>query len=237
METKFTINEKMLNEKLAMKYISKKEMVEHCATLFKELQKSGKRYLTLPDDLIDKPKKEIFDTYCNFVEEARACVESANKAPKAVKKPKGIKLPKGTYESYMEAKKTQPETIVLIKCKNGHKAIEGDAEIVGKALGMEVVDGVCTLPFVEGEAESYYIAKLVKMGKRVAEIAPANDPAKQKKRMGSHIDRQKKIEDYTRELQEKEAMAEPDRATRKRIASLKRKIARAQSYLNSHSLL
>lgn len=237
METKFTINEKMLNEKLAMKYISKKEMVAHCATLFKELQKNGKRYLTLPDELIDKPKKEIFDIYRNFVEEARASVESANKSPKESKKSKGIKLPKGTYEGYMEVKKTQPETIVLIKCKGGHKAIEGDAEIVSKALNMEAKNGVCVLPFVEGEPESYYIAKLVQMGKRVAEITPANDPAKQKQRMGSHIDRQKKIEDYTRELQQKESIAEPDRATRKRIASLKRKIARAQSYLNSHSLL
>lgn len=237
METKFTINEKMLNEKLAMKYISKKEMVAHCATLFKELQKNGKRYLTLPDGLIDKPKKEIFDTYRNFVEEARASVESANKTPKESKKSKGAKLPKGTYEGYMEVKKTQPETIVLIKCKGGHKAIEGDAEIVSKALNMEAKNGVCVLPFVEGESESYYIAKLVQMGKRVAEITPANDPAKQKQRMGNRIDRQKKIEDYTRELQQKESIAEPDRATRKRIASLKRKIARAQSYLKSHSLL
>ena len=73
----------------------------------------------------------------------------------------------------------------------------------------------------------------------VAETAPA--PTKEKKAKkeskaakepkGVGRDPQHRLEVYTAELEAKEAIKEPDAATRKRIASLHRKIKRAQAAL------
>lgn len=86
--------------------------------------------------------------------------------------------------------------------------------------------------------ESVREKEIAAMEEGVAETAPA--PAKEKKTVRKDKgdrkesvgrDPQHRLEVYTAELETKEAIKEPDAATRKRIASLHRKIKRAQAAL------
>lgn len=86
------------------------------------------------------------------------------------------------------------------------------------------------------EAEAKRAKKAVKVAKSEAEPKAAKKNPKEnvntdkKARRG---DAQERLDKYTAELKEKEAIAEPSKEVKHRIASLKRKIARAEKALGN----
>lgn len=88
----------------------------------------------------------------------------------------------------------------------------------------------------KAEAEAKRAKKAVKVAKSEAEPKAAKKNPKEnvntdkKARRG---DAQERLDKYTAELKEKEAIAEPSKEVKHRIASLKRKIARAEKALGN----
>lgn len=88
----------------------------------------------------------------------------------------------------------------------------------------------------KAEAEAKRVKKAAKVAKQEAEPKAAKKNPKEnvntdkKARRG---DAQERLDKYTAELKEKEAIAEPSKEVKHRIASLKRKIARAEKALGN----
>ena len=84
----------------------------------------------------------------------------------------------------------------------------------------------------KAEAEAKRAKKAAKVAKSEAEpkAAKENVNTDKKARRG---DAQERLDKYTAELKEKEAIAEPSKEVKHRIASLKRKIARAEKALSN----
>lgn len=88
----------------------------------------------------------------------------------------------------------------------------------------------------KAEAEAKRVKKAAKVAKQEAEPKAAKKSPKEnvntdkKARRG---DAQERLDKYTAELKEKEAIAEPSKEVKHRIASLKRKIARAEKALGN----
>lgn len=88
----------------------------------------------------------------------------------------------------------------------------------------------------KAEAEAKRVKKAAKVAKQEAEPKAAKKNPKEnvntdkKARRG---DAQERLDKYTTELKEKEAIAEPSKEVKHRIASLKRKIARAEKALGN----
>lgn len=88
----------------------------------------------------------------------------------------------------------------------------------------------------EAEEEAKRVKKAAKVAKQEAEPKAAKKNPKEnvntdkKARRG---DAQERLDKYTAELKEKEAIAEPSKEVKHRIASLKRKIARAEKALGN----
>ena len=82
----------------------------------------------------------------------------------------------------------------------------------------------------------------VKRAKKAAKVAKPAEPKAAKKNPKENVntdkkarrgDAQERLDKYTAELKEKEAIAEPSKEVKHRIASLKRKIARAEKALGN----
>lgn len=97
---------------------------------------------------------------------------------------------------------------------------------------------------VKAEAEAAKKAEEeAKRAKKAAKVAkPEAEPKAAKKnpkenvntdKKARHGDAQERLDKYTAELKEKEAIAEPSKEVKHRIASLKRKIARAEKALGN----
>lgn len=97
---------------------------------------------------------------------------------------------------------------------------------------------------VKAEAEATKKAEEeAKRAKKAAKVAkPEAEPKAAKKnpkenvntdKKARHVDAQERLDKYTAELKEKEAIAEPSKEVKHRIASLKRKIARAEKALGN----
>lgn len=93
---------------------------------------------------------------------------------------------------------------------------------------------------VKAEAEAAKKAEEeAKRAKKAAKVAkPEAEPKAAKKNVNTdkkarHGDAQERLDKYTAELKEKEAIAEPSKEVKHRIASLKRKIARAEKALGN----
>lgn len=97
---------------------------------------------------------------------------------------------------------------------------------------------------VKAEAEAAKKAEEeAKRAKKAAKVAkPEAEPKAAKKnpkenvntdKKARHRDAQERLDKYTAELKEKEAIAEPSKEVKHRIASLKRKIARAEKALGN----
>lgn len=97
---------------------------------------------------------------------------------------------------------------------------------------------------VKAEAEATKKAEEeAKRAKKAAKVAkPEAEPKAAKKnpkenvntdKKARHWDAQERLDKYTAELKEKEAIAEPSKEVKHRIASLKRKIARAEKALGN----
>lgn len=88
----------------------------------------------------------------------------------------------------------------------------------------------------EAEEEAKRAKKAAKVAKPEAEPKAAKKNPKENvntDKKARHGDAQERLDKYTAELKEKEAIAEPSKEVKHRIASLKRKIARAEKALGN----
>lgn len=86
------------------------------------------------------------------------------------------------------------------------------------------------------KAEAEGVKKAAKVAKPEAEPKAAKKNPKENvntDKKARHGDAQERLDKYTAELKEKEAIAEPSKEVKHRIASLKRKIARAEKALGN----
>lgn len=120
-----------------------------------------------------------------------------------------------------------------------------EAEIVKNvATCIKTADVLAEEARVKAEAEAAKKAeKEAKRAKKAAKVAkPEAEPKAAKKnpkenvntdKKARHGNAQERLDKYTAELKEKEAIAEPSKEVKHRIASLKRKIARAEKALGN----
>lgn len=120
-----------------------------------------------------------------------------------------------------------------------------EAEIAKNvATCIKTVDVLAEEARVKAEAEATKKAEEeAKRAKKAAKVAkPEAEPKAAKKnpkenvntdKKARHGDAQERLDKYTAELKEKEAIAEPSKEVKHRIASLKRKIARAEKALGN----
>lgn len=88
----------------------------------------------------------------------------------------------------------------------------------------------------KAEEEAKRAKKAAKVAKQEAEPKAAKKNPKENvntDKKARHGDAQERLDKYTAELKEKEAIAEPSKEVKHRIASLKRKIARAEKALGN----
>lgn len=120
-----------------------------------------------------------------------------------------------------------------------------EAEIAKNvATCIKTADALAEEARVKAEAEAAKKAEEeAKRAKKAAKVAkPEAEPKAAKKnpkenvntdKKARHGDAQERLDKYTAELKEKEAIAEPSKEVKHRIASLKRKIARAEKALGN----
>lgn len=120
-----------------------------------------------------------------------------------------------------------------------------EAEIAKNvATCIKTADVLAEKARVKAEAEAAKKAEEeAKRAKKAAKVAkPEAEPKAAKKnpkenvntdKKARHGDAQERLDKYTAELKEKEAIAEPSKEVKHRIASLKRKIARAEKALGN----
>lgn len=120
-----------------------------------------------------------------------------------------------------------------------------EAEIAKNvATCIETADVLAEKARAKAEAEAAKKAEEeAKRAKKAAKVAkPEAEPKAAKKnpkenvntdKKARHGDAQERLDKYTAELKEKEAIAEPSKEVKHRIASLKRKIARAEKALGN----
>lgn len=205
--TSFVINEDMLNEKKAMKYISKPNMVaainDICAAI------KGLNSLFSPQEYTEaNSKKELFDAYHRFyiiyTDLRDAAIEARHREEEKKERRRQAEIEKNTKELIKPAQPLKSEEEVKEASKANKKAKADKAPKKEKKAS------------VEGEKKS----------------AP---------RVG---DAEARLSTYSAELVEKEALVanaeefaklskEDAKAIRHRIASLKRKIERANKALGT----
>ena len=201
--TSFVINEDMLNEKKAMKYISKPNMVaainDICAAI------KGLNSLFSPQEYTEaNSKKELFDAYGRFYIIYTDLRDTAIEARHREERRRQAEIEKNTKELIKPAQPLKSEEEVKEASKANKKAKADKASKKEKKAS------------VEGEKKS----------------AP---------RVG---DAEARLSTYSAELAEKEALVanaeefaklskEDAKAIRHRIASLKRKIERANKALGT----
>lgn len=119
-----------------------------------------------------------------------------------------------------------------------------EAEIKNVATCIKTADVLAEEARVKAEAEAAKKAEEeAKRAKKAAKVAkPEAEPKAAKKNPKENVntdkkarrgDAQERLDKYTAELKEKEAIAEPSKEVKHRIASLKRKIARAEKALGN----
>lgn len=202
--TSFVINKDMLNEKKAMKYISKPNMVaainDICAAI------KGLNSLFSPQEYTEaNSKKELFDAYGRF------------------------------YIIYMGLKDVEAEARHRAEEKAEREAAKAKREQASK-------EDTTNAPMSEklAKAENKTAKALKEASKEdkkpkadkapKAEKTASTEGEKKSTRIG---DAQARLDAYTAELAEKEAIENPDKEVKHRIASLKRKIERANAALGT----
>lgn len=185
----YVVNEKMLDQKHALKYIGKPVMLAEILDIQVALAKLNAKYT--PRQYDDKnSKQELFEGYSRL-----AIIYKELSAKQAAEIEKNVATCIKTADVLAKEAKERAE----------QKAREEAEKAARKAKKAAKAD--------KGEAK-----------------APKNEP-KPEKTGGSRGTAQERLNKYTAELAEKEAIKEPSKDVKKRIASLKRKIERAKRAL------
>ena len=162
----------------------------------------------------------------------------------------GIKDARSKIENL---KQTHPNAILIMREGEWYVVYdENDAKVVSEICGLTITNSTCQFKLEELDT---MLSQLVKAGRRVAVCEPPLHDVKQfapntvekikKTHTNNHIgSAQERLDKYSKELAEKQEMlndpdlgkklkAEEIKALNKRVASLKRKIARAEKALAS----
>lgn len=189
----FVVNQDMLNEKKALKYISKPNMLAAIKEICEAIKSMNSKFT--PKEYTEADgKKELFDAYGRF------------------------------YTVYSELKKVEEEARHRAeeKAEREERARQKEIEKNTKEL-IKPAEPVKTKEQIK--AEQGKKASEEKVTKEKKEKA-----AKEPKRSRT-ADAQERLDKYTAELKEKEAIENPTHEVKHRIASLKRKIERANKAL------
>lgn len=209
------INEDMLNETKCMKYVSKPTMLAEIAKIQAELPKLNSNYT--PRLYTDKnSKKELFEGYKRlatiFVELYQVTQQKIEKNVETLIKTADVLAEETRAKA--EAEHVAKETAA--KTKKSTK--------VDKAM----VEAYTGDPADLTDAERKYWNQIHGYTNKPARVKKETANIDKTVRRG---DAEERLAKYTAELKEKEAIAEPSKEVRHRIASLKRKIARAEKAL------
>lgn len=177
----FVVNQDMLNEKKALKYISKPNMLAAIKEICEAIKSMNSKFT--PKEYTEADgKKELFDAYGRF------------------------------YTVYSELKKVEEEA--------RHRA-EEKAEREERARQKEI------------EKNTKELIKPVEPVKTEEQIKAEQEKAAKEPKRSRTADAQERLDRYTAELKEKEAIENPTHEDKHRIASLKRKIERANKALGT----
>lgn len=205
--TSFVINEDMLNEKMAMKYISKPNMVaainDICAAI------KGLNSLFSPQEYTEaNSKKELFDAYhrfCILYTDLRdAAIEARHREEEKKERRRQAEIEKNTKELIKPAQPLKSEGEVKEASKANKKA---KADKAPKAEKKASVEGEKKSAPRVGDAEARLSTYSAELAEKEALVANAEEFAKLSK--------------------------EDAKAIKHRIASLKRKIERANKALGT----
>jgi len=188
----YVVNEKMLDQKHALKYIGKPAMLAEILDIQVALAKLNAKYTPRQYDEKNS-KQELFEGYSRL-----AIIYKELSAKQAAEIEKNTKTLIKTADVLAKEAKERAEQV----------AKEEAEKAARKAKKAAKAD--------KGEAKE--------------PKAPKNEP-KPEKTGGSRGTAQERLDKYTAELAEKEAIKEPSKDVKKRIASLKRKIERAKRAL------
>lgn len=184
----FVVNQDMLNEKKALKYISKPNMLAAIKEICEAIKSMNSKFT--PKEYTEADgKKELFDAYGRF------------------------------YTVYSELKKVEEEA--------RHRA-EEKAEREERARQKEIEKNTKELikPAEPVKTEEQIKAEQGKKASKEKKEKAAKEPKRSRT-----ADAQERLDKYTAELKEKEAIENPTHEVKHRIASLKRKIERANKAL------
>lgn len=190
----YVINEKMLDEKQALKYVGKPVMLEEIVNIQVALAKLNAKYTPRQYDEKNS-KQELFEGYSRLV----------------------------TIYKDLKAKQDAEIAKNVATCIKTADVLAKEAKERAEQVAKE-----------EAEKAARKAKKAVKAdkGEPKEPKAPKNEP-KPEKVAGSRGTAQERLDKYTAELAEKEAIKEPSKDVKKRIASLKRKIERAKRALTA----
>ena len=181
----YVINEKMLDQKQALKYVGKPVMLEEIVNIQVALAKLNAKYTPRQYDEKNS-KQELFEGYSRLV----------------------------TIYKDLKAKQDAEIAKNVATCIKTADVLAKEAKERAEQVAKE-------------EAE-----KAARKEKKAAE-ADKGEAKEPKKVAGSRGTAQERLDKYTAELAEKEAIKEPSKDVKKRIASLKRKIERAKRALTA----
>lgn len=184
----FVVNQDMLNEKKALKCISKPNMLAAIKEICEAIKSMNSKFA--PKEYTEADgKKELFDAYGRF------------------------------YTVYSELKKVEEEA--------RHRA-EEKAEREERARQKEIEKNTKELikPAEPVKTEGQIKAEQGKKASKEKKEKAAKEPKRSRT-----ADAQERLDKYTAELKEKEAIENPTHEVKHRIASLKRKIERANNAL------
>lgn len=208
--TSFSINEDMLNEKKALKYINKPTMVSEISKICEAIKAMNKAFT--PQEYTEaNSKKELFDAYHRFyiiytdlkdieVEARHRAEEKAEREERA----RQAEIAKNTKELIKPAQPVKSEEELKEASKANKKA---KADKAPKAEKKASVEGEKKSAPRVGDAEARLSTYSAELAEKEALVANAEEFAKLSK--------------------------EDAKAIRHRIASLKRKIERANKALKS----
>lgn len=191
----FVVNQDMLNEKKALKYISKPNMLAAIKEICEAIKSMNSKFA--PKEYTEADgKKELFDAYGRF------------------------------YTVYSELKKVEEEA--------RHRA-EEKAEREERARQKEIEKNTKELikPAEPVKTEEQIKAEQGKKASKEKVVKEKKEKAAKEPKRSHTADAQERLDKYTAELKEKEAIENPTREDKHRIASLKRKIERANKALGT----